>query len=858
MSSAPFGPGSMTMPGLLRHNSLEGGVAKTKIGKLMEEFDKTEEPADVPNIQKAIIRHLSTTMVKIPRQVDSLATYLASAYSVRDRLIQKWNETQEYHERLQVKRVYYMSMEFLLGRSLDNSLLALGLKKVYSNCLEGLGFNMEDCLEEELNAGLGNGGLGRLAACYVDSLATMDYPGWGYGLRYEYGMFKQKIVDGYQKEVPDNWLADPNPWELPRPDICYPVRFYGHVTNSHDANGTERHVWEGGQVFEAMAYDVPVPGYDTNNVTNIRLWSCKKSDLFDLGAFNDGHYEHAMSSKLQAENLTAVLYPNDNHMVGKELRLKQEFLFASATLQDIIARFKKTGRPWPDFPKLVAIQLNDTHPTLGVPELQRLLVDEEGLTWDEAWDIVNRTFSFTNHTVLPEAMERWPVPMLEKILPRHMSIIYDMNLFFLQKVEKKFPNDRDLLRRISAIEEGSPQNVRMAFLACIASHTVNGVAEIHSNIIKKTIFRDFIPYFGSEKFVNKTNGIAPRRWLHQANPQLSALITEVVGDKSWIKDLRLLKQLEDRIGDRDFEQRWMTIKLDNKRRLAAYIEKVCQIKVNPEAFFDVQVKRIHEYKRQFMNILGVIHRYNTLRAMSETRRKNETPRVVIFSGKAASGYYIAKLIIKLINSVAAVVNEDPAIGDLLKVVFIPDYNVSVAEVIIPASDISQHISTAGTEASGTSNMKFVLNGGVILGTVDGANVEICEEIGEDNIFNFGCLADEVEDFRHTQRYRPVSIHPSLKNVLTSIESGTFGDPGVFAPLLETLRSGGDVYLISIDFPSYLEALKAVDRAYRDPNAWVARSIRCTAHLAKFSSDRAIHEYATEIWNVKPCPVPSKP
>ncbi|KAJ1912926.1 Non-essential glycogen phosphorylase [Tieghemiomyces parasiticus] len=857
VTKAPAGPGNMTFPGLVRHNSLEGGVAKTKIASLMEDFDRQEEPADVGTVQKAIIRHLSTTLVKIPRDVDSLATYLASAYSVRDRLIQKWNETQEYHERHQVKRVYYMSMEFLLGRSLDNALLALGLKKVYSDTLNGLGFNMESCLEEELNAGLGNGGLGRLAACYVDSLATMDYPGWGYGLRYEYGMFKQKIVDGFQTEVPDNWLADPNPWELPRPEITYKVRFYGHVSSARDAQDVERHKWDGGQVFEAMAYDVPVPGYGTNNVTNIRLWSCKKSELFDLTAFNDGNYDAAMAAKLQAENLTAVLYPNDNHMVGKELRLKQEFLFASATLQDIIFRFKKTTRPWVDFPDLVAIQLNDTHPTLGVPELQRLLVDEEGLSWDEAWDIVNRTFSFTNHTVLPEAMERWPVTMLEKILPRHMSIIYDINLFFLQKVEKKFPNDRDLLRRISAIEEGSPQQVRMAFLACIASHTVNGVAEIHSEIIKKTIFRDFIPYFGADKFVNKTNGIAPRRWLHQANPQLSELITEVVGDKSWIKDLRKLIILEDRIGDAEFEERWVAIKHANKQRLADYIERVCDIKVNPDAVFDVQVKRIHEYKRQFMNILAVIHRYNQLKAMPEARRQKELPKVMIFSGKAASGYYIAKLIIKLINSVAAVVNADSAIGDLLKVVFIPDYNVSVAEVIIPASDVSQHISTAGTEASGTSNMKFVLNGGLILGTVDGANVEICEEIGEDNIFNFGCLADEVEDFRHTQRYRPSSLHPALKTVLGTIESGAFGDPGVFAPLLETLRSGGDVYLVSIDFPSYLEAIKSVDRAYRDRPKWVARSIRCTANLAKFSSDRAIHEYAEQIWNIKQCPVPSK-
>ncbi|KAJ1972512.1 Non-essential glycogen phosphorylase, partial [Dimargaris xerosporica] len=733
--------GGMTMPGLVRQNSLENTEAKSRLASLIEAYDKQEEPVDTQAVQDVIVRHLATTLVKTPQTVDSLATYLATAYSVRDRLIQRWNETQSYHENLQVKRVYYMSMEFLLGRSLDNALLALGLKRVYSDSLADLGFCMEDCLEEELNAGLGNGGLGRLAACYLDSLATMDYPGWGYGLRYQYGMFKQTIVDGYQKEVPDEWLGDPNPWELPRPDICYPVRFYGHVTSvsapdtaspplapATSQPSTHRQRWEGGHVIHVMAYDMPIPGYATNNVANLRLWSGKDAGLFDLNAFNAGNYTQALDAKMEAATLTAVLYPNDNHMVGKELRLKQEYMFASATLQDIIARFKHTGRPWVDFPKLVAIQLNDTHPTLGIPELQRLLVDDEGLDWDTAWDIVTHTFNFTNHTVLPEAMERWPVPTLEKILPRHMSIIYDINLFFLQKVEKMYPNDRGLLNRISIIEEGYPQQVRMAYLAFVGSTTVNGVAAIHSDIIRNTVFRDFLTYYPASKLVNKTNGIAPRRWLHQANPGLSALITEVVGGVGWVKDLRKLTQLEEYIGNAEFEQRWMAIKHANKRRLAAYINQVCGIKVNPDAMFDIQVKRIHEYKRQFMNILGVIHRYNQLKAMPESRRQREQPKVVIFSGKAASGYYIAKLIIKLINSVAEVVNADEAIGDLLKVVFIPDYNVSVAEMIVPASDISQHISTAGTEASGTSNMKFVLNGGIILGTVDGANVEISDAV----------------------------------------------------------------------------------------------------------------------------------
>ncbi|ORY07217.1 glycosyl transferase [Basidiobolus meristosporus CBS 931.73] len=818
-----------------------------------ELIEKNED--DITAIQTAIARHMATTLARTPYNVDDFAGYLATAYSVRDRLIKRWNETQEYHTAHDPKRVYYLSMEFLIGRSLDNALLALGLKDNYKEGVKQLGFTMEDLIDEEKDAALGNGGLGRLAACYMDSLATLDYPAWGYGIRYNYGMFQQKIVDGFQTEVPDYWLNFGNPWELPRLDISVDVRFYGYVDKNYDGAGRAKYTWDGGQIVQAVAYDVPIPGYDTKNCINIRLWSSKPTKSFDLESFNEGDYDKSVGEQKSAENITSVLYPNDNHMVGKELRLKQEYFFVCATLHDIIRRFKKTKRPWREFPEQVAIQLNDTHPTLGIPELQRLLIDEEGLEWDAAWDIVSRTYAFTNHTILPEAMEKWSVPMLEHVLPRHMMIIYDINLFFLQSVEKSYPGDRDLLNRISIIEESSPQNVRMAHLAIVGSHRVNGVAALHSDLIQKTIFKDFVEYYGQSKFENKTNGVTPRRWLHQCNPGLSDLITKKLGDDKWATHLTELAKLKQFADDKEFQKEWMAVKKSNKERLAKHIEERCGVKVNPEAMFDVQVKRIHEYKRQYMNILSVIYRYSSLKAMSKTEREKQVPRVVIFGGKAAPGYYVAKLVIKLINSVADVVNADKEIGDLLKVVFIPDYNVSIAEVIIPASDISQHISTAGTEASGTSNMKFVLNGGIILGTVDGANVEINEEIGDDNIFTFGVLTHEVDDYRHAMRYRNLPMDPQLQKVLDVIYSGVFGDPNVFAPLLYTLQNGGDVYLVSVDFPRYLKAQAQVDEAYKNREAWAKKSIMCTAGMAKFSSDRAIKEYAESIWNIKPCRLP---
>lgn len=816
-----------------------------------------DESDDKESFQKSFIRHVTTTLARSIYNIDNFSAYQATAHSVRDRLIKRWNETQQAHTEINSKRVYYLSLEFLLGRSLDNALLNLGLKDNYGEGIKELGFTMEDVLDQEVDAALGNGGLGRLAACYMDSLATMDYPAWGYGLRYTYGIFQQRLKDGYQIEFPDYWLNFDNPWELPRLDVVVDVQFCGSVNRYTDEKGHKRYAWEGGDILQAIAYDVPIPGYGTKNCINIRLWSSKPKRQFDLTRFNEGQYEQAVYEQMQAENITAVLYPNDNHMVGKELRLKQQYFWVAASLFDIVRRFKKTEKPWGEFPLQVAIQLNDTHPTLAIVELQRILVDLEGIDWDEAWGIVTQTFAFTNHTILPEAMERWPVPMIQYLLPRHMQIIFDINLFFLQKVEKAIPNNRDLLAKLSIIEESTPQFVRMAHLAIVGSHRVNGVAALHSELIKKTIFKDFIQFYGESKFENKTNGITPRRWLHQANPKLSELITETLGSKNWLKNLDLLKGLKSYVDNKDFRKRWVAAKHSNKVRLADYIKKATGIIVNSNALFDVQVKRIHEYKRQFMNILGVIHRYNTLKKMTSEERACVVHRVIIFGGKAAPGYYIAKLVIKLINSVAEVVNNDTSIEDSLKVVFIPDYNVSVAEIIIPASDISQHISTAGTEASGTSNMKFVLNGGLILGTVDGANIEICEEIGDDNIFMFGNLAHQVEDLRHAHRYRNVPVDPSLQAVINDIESGHFGDSRIFAPLINTLTHGKDYYLISDDFQSYLDAQKLVDESYKDQEGWITKSIMCSAHMGKFSSDRAIQEYAEKIWDVKPVPVITK-
>lgn len=801
--------------------------------------------------ERELVRHIETTLARSLYNCDESAAYSGTALAFRDRLIIEWNKTQQRQTSADQKRIYYLSLEFLMGRALDNAMLNVGMKDVARDGLKDLGFRIEDVIKQEHDAALGNGGLGRLAACFLDSLATMNYPAWGYGLRYRYGIFKQEIVNGYQVEIPDYWL-DFNPWEFPRHDITVDIQFYGWVRKHQDENGKTVYSWEDGEVVQAVAYDVPIPGYGTRTTNNLRLWSSKASSgEFDFQKFNAGDYESAVADQQRAETISAVLYPNDNLERGKELRLKQQYFWCAASLYDIVRRFKKTKRAWSEFPDQIAIQLNDTHPTLAIVELQRILIDQEGLEWDEAWNIVTRTFGYTNHTVLPEALEKWSVPLIQNLLPRHLQIIYDINLFFLQRVEKRFPNDRDLLSRVSIIEESHPKMVRMAYLAVIGSHKVNGVAELHSDLIKTTIFKDFIKIFGPDKFTNVTNGITPRRWLHQANPRLSDLIASKLGGYEFLTDLTLLDKLEAFVDDQDFKKEWSEIKKANKLRLARHVKETTGYSVNPNALFDVQVKRIHEYKRQQLNIFGVIHRYLTIKAMSPEERKELVPRVSIFGGKAAPGYWMAKTIIHLINNVAAVVNNDPDVGDALKVIFVEDYNVSKAEIIIPASDISEHISTAGTEASGTSNMKFVLNGGLIIGTCDGANIEITREIGEQNIFLFGNLAEDVEELRHRHFYGKFELDSDLSKVFDAIRNGMFGDSGDFSALIAAIADHGDYYLVSDDFNSYITTQDLVDDAFLNQDEWITKSITSVARMGFFSTDRVISEYAESIWNIEP-------
>lgn len=804
--------------------------------------------------EKELVRHIETTLARSLYNCDEGAAYSGTALAFRDRLIVEWNKTQQRQSSADQKRVYYLSLEFLMGRALDNAMLNVGMKDAARDGLQELGFRIEDVIGQEHDAALGNGGLGRLAACFLDSMATLNYPAWGYGLRYRYGIFKQEIIDGYQVEVPDYWL-DFNPWEFPRHEITVDIQFYGRVTKHHDENNKPTVVWDDGEIVQAVAYDVPIPGYGTRTTNNLRLWSSKASSgEFDFQKFNAGDYESAVADQQRAETISAVLYPNDNLERGKELRLKQQYFWCAASLHDIVRRFKKTNRPWSEFPDQVAIQLNDTHPTLAIVELQRILIDIENLDWDEAWNIVTQTFGYTNHTVLPEASEKWSVPLMQNLLPRHLQIIFDINLFFLQSVEKRFPKDREMLSRVSIIEESHPKMVRMAYIAIIGSHKVNGVAELHSDLLKTTLFKDFVKIYGPDKFTNVTNGITPRRWLHQANPRLSELIASKLGGYKFLTELTLLEKLEAFVDDKDFKREWAEIKTANKLRLAKHIKESTGYSVNPTALFDIQVKRIHEYKRQQLNIFGVIHRYLTIKAMSPEERKKVLPRVSIIGGKAAPGYWMAKSIIHLVNNVAAVVNKDPDVGDLLKVIFIQDYNVSKAEIICPASDISEHISTAGTEGSGTSNMKFVLNGGLIIGTCDGANIEITREVGEQNIFLFGNLAEDVEDLRHRHFYGDFNLNPNLSKVFDAIRSGTFGDPDQFSALIGSIVEHGDYYLVSDDFDSYIQTQAMVDEAFRNQDEWLTKSITCVARMGFFSTDRVINEYADSIWNVEPLAV----
>lgn len=850
---------------------------------------------DAESFQTRFIDHVETTLARSLYNCDNLAAYEAASMSVRDNLIIDWNKTQQKFTTRDPKRVYYLSLEFLMGRALDNALINMDLdddevstdknnssnpnnskgekkssRDIISGALDELGFRLEDVLEQEPDAGLGNGGLGRLAACFVDSMATENIPAWGYGLRYQYGIFAQKIIDGYQVETPDYWLNFGNAWEIERNEVQIPITFYGYVErdDGKDSTTLAPSQWIGGERVIAVAYDFPVPGYKTNNVNNLRLWQARPTTEFDFAKFNSGDYQNSVEQQQRAESITAVLYPNDNFEQGKELRLKQQYFWCSASLHDIVRRFKKSKRPWAEFPDEVAIQLNDTHPTLAIVELQRILVDLEKLDWHEAWKIVTATFAYTNHTVMQEALEKWPVGLFGHLLPRHLEIIYDINWFFLQEVAKKFPKDLDLLSRISIIEESGPERqIRMAYLAIVGSHKVNGVAELHSELIKKTIFSDFVKFYGASKFTNVTNGITPRRWLRQANPKLAELISQTLNDPQYdfLLDMPRLTLLNKLADDKEFHKKWNEVKIHNKLRLADLIKKlndgvdIIDREHIATTLFDVQVKRIHEYKRQQLNIFGVLYRYLAMKTMLQNGSTLEEvakvfPRKVsIFGGKSAPGYYMAKLIIKLINSVSEVINNDIEIGDLLKVVFIPDYNVSKAEIIIPASDLSEHISTAGTEASGTSNMKFAMNGGLIIGTVDGANVEITREIGEDNIFLFGNLSENVEELRYNHQYNPQELPENLEKVLEYIERGEFTDnPSEFQPIVDAVRKHGDYYLVSDDFDSYIATQELVDQVFHnEKDEWIKKSILSVANIGFFSSDRCIQEYAETIWNVEP-------
>ncbi|PQE14167.1 glycogen phosphorylase protein [Rutstroemia sp. NJR-2017a BVV2] len=854
----PIGPASMTRP---KHKRTVTGFGPGEIKSVEASIPEPQREAwkkytakgfsNKDEFEREVVRHVETTLARSMFNCDETAAYAAASLAFRDKLITEWNRTQQRQTFADTKRVYYLSLEFLMGRALDNAMLNVGLKNAAKEGLSELGFRIEDIIDQEHDAALGNGGLGRLAACFLDSLASLSYPAWGYGLRYRYGIFKQEIVDGYQVEVPDYWL-DFNPWEFPRHDIVVDIQFFGNVRKYQDEQGKANTVWEGGEIVKAVAYDVPIPGFGTSATNNLRLWSSKAaSGEFDFQKFNSGDYENSVADQQRAETISAVLYPNDNLDRGKELRLKQQYFWVAASLYDIVRRFKKSKRAWKEFPEQVAIQLNDTHPTLAVVELQRILIDLEGLEWDEAWTIVTQTFGYTNHTVLPEALEKWSVPLFQNLLPRHLQIIYEINLYFLQSVERKFPGDRELLSRVSIIEESQPKMVRMAYLAIVGSHKVNGVAELHSDLIKTTIFKDFVRIFGPDKFTNVTNGITPRRWLHQANPRLSELIASKLGGYEFLKDLTLLNKLEQYADDKEFKKEWQEIKFANKVRLAKHIKTTTGVDVNPSALFDIQVKRIHEYKRQQLNIFGVIHRYLAIKSMSPEERKKLAPRVSIFGGKAAPGYWMAKTIIHLINKVGSVVNNDKDVGDLLKVIFLEDYNVSKAEIICPASDISEHISTAGTEASGTSNMKFVLNGGLIIGTCDGANIEITREIGENNIFLFGNLAEDVEDLRHAHTYGSHQLDPDLQKVFDEIHKGTFGDAGAFGALVAAIQDHGDYYLVSDDFHSYNQTQALVDEAYKNQDEWLTKTITSVARMGFFSSDRCINEYAEMIWNIEP-------
>ncbi len=822
-----------------------------KNGQLQNDYHKGMDPE---SIIQSFQNHIKYTMGKDKYTATDWDRFYSISRVVMDRLIERWIATQQTYYNKDAKRVYYLSLEFLIGRLLGNNIMNLMMFDETKEALDKMGLDIQDIRDVEVDAGLGNGGLGRLAACFLDSMATLELPAYGYGIRYEFGIFKQLIKDGHQIEIPDEWLKFGNPWEIARPESAFEVKFGGHVENRPDKKNEINPTWVNYQTVLGIPYDTPIPGYNNNTVNTLRLWGAKASEEFDLEIFNYGDYIAAVENKNLSEGISKVLYPNDNIYEGKELRFKQEFFFVSCTIQDILRRFKKThGTDFAKLPDKVAIQLNDTHPALGIPELMHILVDEEKLSWDKAWAITTKTFAFTNHTLLPEALEKWPLDLFNKILPRHLQIVYEINRRFMRDVSSKFFNDHDKIVRLSLIEEGDEKQVRMANISVVGSHSVNGVAALHTELLKANVLNDFYDY-SPEKFNNKTNGITPRRWLLKANPSLAKLITKTIGSK-WTTDLTDLKKLEKFATDKKFVEEFQAVKMENKKVLSGMILNETGYTVNPKAIFYVQIKRIHEYKRQLLTILSVVMKYLKIK---ENPKKKFYPQVFIFGGKSAPGYKTAKLIIKLINSVADVINNDTAIKGKLKVIFYPNYRVSVAEKLFPGSDVSVQVSTAGKEASGTGNMKFTLNGALTIGTLDGANVEIREEVGEDNFYLFGRNVDELKKIT-AKGYDPKKIYendPLLKEALDLINSDFFesGKPELFKPLFDALVNWGDEYFLLEDIHDYLEKQDLIEKDFQDQANWTRMAIINVANTGKFSSDRTIAEYAKDIWNVKAVPI----
>jgi starch phosphorylase len=821
--------------------------ASLSAGREMQEGTRTSLCSSA--FKRALMDNLCYIQGRLPRVATLNDWYMALAYTVRDRVLQRWMKTMEFYMDKSVKSLSYFSSEFLMGPHLANNVMNLGISDEVRCALDELGLSFDELADKEPEPGLGNGGLGRLAACFLDSLATLECLAVGYGIRYEFGIFEQTIRDGWQVEATDKWLRLGNPWEIGRPELAFDVKFGGHTEYSFDEKGHYIVRWVPGYVVKGVAYDTLITGYRVNTVNLLRLWKAEACESFNFRAFNVGDYYGAVNEKVASENITKVLYPNDEVFQGRQLRLNQQYFFVSCSLQDLIRVHLLRGNPIQKFHELNAIQLNDTHPAIAVAELMRLLVDEHHLDWEKAWDITRNTFAYTNHTLLAEALEKWPVPLLGSLLPRHLEIIYEINRRFLDEVRKTFPADDPHISRLSLIDEYGERYVRMANLACVGSHTVNGVSVLHTRLLKQTVLGDFYELW-PEKFTNVTNGVTPRRWVVISNPRLTGLITQRIG-AGWIRNMEELKRLEAFADDPGFQEEWRQVKFENKKDLAAIIKERTGITVDPGSLFDIQVKRFHEYKRQHLNALHIITLYNRIKHNPET---DITPRTFVFGGKAAPGYFMAKLIIKLINSLGNIINKDPEVRDRIKVVFFPDFNVKNGQMIYPAADLSEQISTAGKEASGTGNMKFSINGALTIGTLDGANVEIREEVGADNFFFFGLTAEQVHQYK-SGGYHPAEYYTSnddLRSVINLIASGQLspGTPELFKPLTDSLL-GADEYMLMADYQSYVEAQEKVSSLYLNQEQWTRMSILNVARIGKFSSDRAVREYCDKIWNIKP-------